>query len=234
MKAATHLKTRVSTVEMTTGAVPYSAFRDLFNFLPRADPVRVMTLMLALTGCRLSELDRMTTDGLSGNVLYWRLGKNQRGWRAEALPEWYLTELAEYHATHRTALGRLFGPSANTFRRYFNRDVRPYLGPAWQAKLRIPCNVNDDPYVLKLKGFRKSFASTVFAREYRKWSDAGVALEFTSKRLKHSTAHMTAYHYLQHLETTEVDLWDQFLNADARLEEQRRLADFEPAPRVRG
>lgn len=61
----------------------------------------------------------------------------------------------------------------------------------------------------------------------------GMTLEFTSKRLKHSTTHMTAYHYLQHFETTEVTLWDQFLDVNARPECQRRLADFAPALRIR-
>lgn len=233
MKTTTLLNRRDEPGTMTS-AIPYQAFRDLFNFLPRAHPVRVMVCMLALTGCRLRELDLMVTDGLVGNVLYWRLGKNQTGWRSEALPEWYLAELAEYHARHRTLLGRLFGPEAYTLRRYFNRDVRPYLSREWQAKARRPGFLGEDPYVLQLKGFRKSFGTTIFWREYQHWRDAGVALEFTSKRLKHSTTHMTAYHYLQHFGATQVELWDQFLDARAVLEAQRRLADYEPPTRIRG
>jgi integrase len=230
----THICRESRQNHMMTGAVPYSRFRELFHYLPRADPVRVMVLMLALTGCRLSELNRMTTDGLTGNVLYWRLGKNQQGWRSEPLPAWYISELAEYRATHRSALGRLFGPSAYTLRRYFNRDVRPWLSAPWQRKRAHPGYVGEEPYELQLKGFRKSFGTTVFWREYQHWRDAGVALEFASKRLKHSTTHMTAYHYLQHFEHVEVELWDQFLDAEAAPEAQRRLADYAPAARIRG
>lgn len=234
MKTGTIMKARGSLAATMTGAVPYRAFRELFNFLPYAHPVRVMVCMLALTGCRLSELDRMRTDNLRGNVLYWRLGKNQRGWRAEPLPDWYIAELAEYHARHRTALGKLFGPGAHTLRRYFNRDVRPLLGAEWQVKRDHPGYIHEEPFVLQLKSLRKSYATTIFFREYRHWKDAGVALQFTSKKLRHSCERITAYHYLQHLEQIEVELWDQFLNAEARLEEQRRLADYEPATRIRG
>jgi hypothetical protein len=119
-------------------------------------------------------------------------------------------------------------------RRYFNRDVRPLLGLAWQKKRLHPGFFKEEPYFLQLKGFRKSFGTTIFFREYEKWGDAGVALEFASKRLQHSTTHMTAYHYLQNFEWTEVNLWDQFLDAERRPEEQRRLCDFEPAIKVRG
>lgn len=218
-----------------TGAVPYSAFRELYNFLPRCHPVRVMVCMLALTGCRLSELDLMRCQDLQGNAIYWRLGKNQtRLWRSEPLPTWYLEELGEYVRKHRTAGDHLFGPAAYTLRRYFNRDIRPHLGRAWQAKRPFKGFLREDPYVLQLKGFRKSFATTIFWREYQHWHDAHAALLFAAKRLKHSTERITAMHYLQHLENIEVELWDQFLNAEIVLEEQRRLVDFEPPCRIRG
>lgn len=216
------------------GAIPYEDFRTLFNFLPRAHPVRVMVIMLALTGCRLSELDRMQAQNLSGNLLYWRLGKNQRGWRSEPLPEWYLQELADYHAAHRTMLGRLFGPTAYTMRRYFNRDVRPFLGPRWNQKRDHPGYVGEEPYVLQLKGFRKSWGTTIYWREYQHWRDAGVALEFTSKRMQHSTTHMTAHHYLQHFAGVQVELWDQFLSEEAHLENQRRIIDYGDVQKIRG
>jgi len=52
--------------------------------------------MLALTGCRLAELNTMREEHLRGNIIFWQPGKNQKGWRREALPEWYLRELREY------------------------------------------------------------------------------------------------------------------------------------------
>lgn len=218
-----------------TGAVPYRDFRELINFLPRAHPVRVMVCMLALTGCRLAELDLMRCQDLQGNTIYWRLGKNQtRHWRSEPLPAWYLAELGAYVTTHRTAGDHLFGPAAYTLRRYFNRDIRPHLGSRWNAKRPFKGFLREDPYVLQLKGFRKSFATTVFWREYQHWHDAHAGLLFAAKRLKHSTERITAMHYLQHVEHIDVELWDQFLSAEIHLEEQRRLADYEVPCRIRG
>lgn len=189
--------------------------------------------MLALTGCRLSELNGMRISNIQGNIIYWRLGKNQKGWRKEALPDWYLKELQEYINTHRLKRDHLFGPSATSIRRYFNRDIRPYLGEEWQEKISHPGYTIDERYILQLKSFRKSFGTTIFWREYQKWEDAGVALEFTSKRMCHSTTHMTAFHYLRNFETTEVELWDQFLSAKPVILEQRRVTDFYPPTRIR-
>lgn len=217
-----------------TGAVPYRAFRELYNFLPRKDPVRVMVCMLALTGCRLSELNLMRTSGLVNHGIYWRLGKNQRSWRFEPLPEWYLKELSEYMAEHRRSSDHLFGPIGTTLLRYFNRDVRPHLGREWQEQQAYFGNIKNRTYALQLHGLRKSFATTIFWRELRHWGEAHAALLFASKRLKHSSEHLTAHHYLQHVEHIDVEMWDQFLDAEIVLEEQRRLMDFEPPCRVRG
>jgi integrase len=208
-------------------SIPYSAFREILSMVPASHPVRVGVLLLALTGCRVKELDRMGPDGLVDGWLHWRLGKNQRGYRREPLPDWFLAELKHYRRTHRVPEAQLLGYRSGQLTTYFNKFVRPHLGPAWQ--LRRPCRpgrVADDQYDLQLKGLRKSFATTVFWTEYRRWRDAGVALSFSSKRLQHKTTHMTAFHYLKEFSVTEAALWAQFLEGERQPPVQTILMEF--------
>lgn len=208
--------------------------------LPPAHPVRVGILLLALTGCRVAELDRLNPRNLAEGWIYWQPGKNQRGWRRELLPRWFLQELALYRETHRVPQARMLGYQGHVLRRYFNRDVRPFLGRAWNTKRFLPNgrrykeHINVDSYTLQLKGFRKSFATTIFYREYQRWGDAGVALEFTSKRMRHSTKGMTAYHYLEEFDAAQVEKWDQFTRTDGPRVVQQRLPDYFTYRRARG
>jgi len=211
-------------IDDATG-IPYSSFKELLAVLPPGHNIRVPIILLALTGCRLCELNRMKSGHLHGNALYWKPGKNQRGWRRETLPLWFVKELDEYRNRYRVPIGSIIGCSGQGLRRMFNHKTRGFLGPDWQIKASVPFS-GLRPHVLQLKGFRKSFATTIFWREYRKWRDAGVALEFASKRLRHSTKGMTAHHYLKEFDHVEVEGWDQFLNGEKALLVQARLPDF--------
>ena len=190
--------------------------------------VRVMAGMLQWTGCRIKELERMRPDLLFGNALYWPIGKNQTGMRKEYLPDEYLAELAEYRRRNRVSDGQLFGIREETFTRYFNRYARPLLGPAWNARqVTVRNNLLVLDYALQLKGFRKNFQTIIFKRHWDRYGDAGVALEFTSKRMRHDSTHMTAYHYIQNFEALGIDEWLSYWRAAKISEtEQTRLADY--------
>jgi integrase len=208
-------------------SIPYSAFREVLNLLPAAHPVRVGLLLLALTGCRVKELDAMSPQSISEGWIHWRLGKNQRGMRREPLPAWFLAELAEYRAVRRVPGARLLGFRASQLSTYFNKLVRPCLSAAWHDRHPLPYpGFAREQYRLQVKGLRKSFATTVFFREYERWQDAGVALEFASKRLKHRTTHMTAHHYLKEFDVTEPHLWEQFLEGERAPASQIILAEY--------
>ena len=187
-----------------THAVPYPAIKEVLDYLEYGNVIRVMFEMLAITGCRISELDKFKMSELYGGVIYWKPAKRQP-YRKEQLPAWYIKELLYYRKNNRVYQNKIFGISANTFRRYFNRDVRPKL-PSWtRVRLRAYKGALETEYILQLKGLRKTFQTHLFAQEYEKWKDANVAMEFTSKRMRHSTKHMTAYHYLENFETLDVE-----------------------------
>jgi len=184
--------------------------------------------MLALTGCRCKELDNMKISKLFGNILYWGLGKNQNSWRKEEMSLNFIKELIYYRKTHRVYGDKLFGISSDTLRRYFNRDVRPYLSKEWQEKTFYQENgALKTCFVYQLKGLRKDFQTLMFKKELEKWKDAGVALEFASKRMKHSSKHITAYHYLVNFDTLGIDNLSRFDPKNILNEmNQTRLMDF--------
>jgi integrase len=188
-------------VENDRKAMPPERVTEMLNFLGYASDERVMFRMLQITGCRIQELDQMTRAYLQGDILYWPLGKNQHSWRKEKLPEDYLEELRVYWERRGCPANKFFAVAAETFRGYFKHFVRHQLSPAWQERRRVATNAGFTfEYVLQLKGLRKSYQTMVFAEELRRWKDPGVALEFTSKRMKHSSTRITAYHYIQNFE----------------------------------
>jgi integrase len=210
-------------------AIPFPEIQEALDFLPRANKLRVMFKMAFLTGCRLSELNNMKTRHIQDGFIYWRLGKSQTGYRKEKLPADFLAELTEYRANNRTYQSTIFHLNHNTFRRMFNRDVRPYLSKAWQEKrLRVRANQLVPEHILQLNGLRKTFQTYLFYHEYQKHNDAGVALELTSKRMKHSSKHMTAYHYIQNFEALQIEAYGLDLPIYEILEagQQMRIPDY--------
>ncbi|MDI6738152.1 MAG: hypothetical protein QME12_06605 [Nanoarchaeota archaeon] len=191
--------------EIDSHAVPFNRVLEALNIMQYASDVRAMFQMLFLTGCRMKELDNMQASMIYGNVIYWHLGKNQRGFRKVRLPNYFVRELREYRNTHRVYGGKLFGIDAHTFRRYFAKFIRPRL-PSWQEKrFRDKCGVLEPEYIYQLKGLRKDFQTLEFARQLDKWKDASVALEFTSKGMKHSSTRITAKHYIENFESLDIE-----------------------------
>lgn len=190
----------------------------------------VMFKMLFLTGCRISELDNMRRSMLIAGVIHWQLGKNQRGWRKEQLPDVYLKELILYHENYRVYKDKIFSMSGKSLRRRFNSHIRQNLGSKWHE--RIP-TINKNSackweYRYNLKGLRKDFQTLLFKQQLDKWKDAGIALEFTSKKMRHSSTKLTAYHYLVNFDTLDISKYSN--KTPARILQdsltQRRIIDY--------
>lgn len=208
-------------------AIPPSEIRTAIEGMRYGSPERVMFRMLAITGCRIACLDKMTMQHLSGRFIYWETSKVGGKWRKEHLPDDYLEELAAYRTEYRANGKRLFGISGESFVRYFNRDIRPHLGGLWNVKTNQPTTDGfGQQYLLKIKGLRKSFSTYDFARNYAKWKDADVALEMTSKRMKHSTAHITAHHYIENFDALGIKKVTTDLDPLKNLSNQMRILDF--------
>lgn len=214
--------------EWEVTAIRYKDFYDLLVNLPYGSAVRVMTLMLFYTGCRVIELNKMYLSNLSGNTIYWHPGKNQKGFRKETLPEKFITELKYYRSVERCNSTQLFGINHISYRTLFNK-LRPDIGGAWMVKEgKISCDPSKTAWKLQLKGARKTFQTILFKYFMDKYQDAGVAMEMISKRMRHSSRHMTAYHYIENYEVLDVDRWiDEFFCDKPRLESQTRLMEWD-------
>lgn len=222
--------------ELSCKAVPYKEVIKLFSSLPYGHVVRVGFAWAFVTFCRPSELARFQFNGqdsfLKGNWYYWRVGKNQKGqWRREWISDELLQETKYYIEHNRVPYDRVIGISAETLGRYFNKYVRPQLGPEWQQRCAVRRQRNISEFVLQFKGLRKSGACLYFWQQFKKWKDAGAALERTAARMHHSTAHITANHYLQDLETLDIEEWGDYTPCEilSLAYEQKKLTSFDLA-----
>lgn len=187
-------------------AVPFDAIIDATNVLEYASAQRVMFLMLYYSGCRISELDNMKVNGFVKNVLFWRVGKNQSGSRSVVLPESFILELRQHRNEHKVRGIQLFSITSASFKRRFDSHVRPLLGQRWLQRTGLHGrNGFTKEYELQLKGLRKTFATHLFYRTWKKLGDATAAIEFTSKYLKHSSKGMTTMHYLENYDVLHLD-----------------------------
>lgn len=221
-------------IENDSKAVPFDNVREILTILPYGNQIRVMVQFLAITGCRISELDNMHRTKVipsKGKIfLFWTLGKNQtdKPPRKIELPKELYAELIECRKNRRTFLDRLFSMKHDSFRRLFNRDVRPLLSPAWREK-QLEWR-NGEPvkgYVLKLKGLRKNFQTLKFAKELDRWNSPDIALELASKDMRHSTTGITIKSYIENFENLDITKYIYLTPADIlRIGEQKRLIEF--------
>lgn len=190
-----------------TYTIPFNEIVKAISQIKYATQESVMFQMLVYTGCRIVELDKMKKTDLHGHILRWKLGKLQKKWRHEPLPEYYIEELKEYWRLYPTLGNEMFGILGKSFRRSFNCKIRPILKCGWTTKRpewqwsRPDVKEN----IWQLKGLRKNFQTLIYAQQLDKWRDSGVALEFTSKRMKHKSTKITAYHYIQNFDGLGID-----------------------------
>lgn len=210
-------------------AIPLTDVSDAVRSMERGTDVREMFIMLALTGCRIKALDKMRPEKIMNGYLYYEPGKKQGGLIKIRMPEWYLEELKNYREHRRVAGNKMFGISSETFRRYFNRDVRAKLPESWKKSLMVPyVDGLKREYLYELKGLRKNYQTLEFAKQFKHWGNPEIALQFTSKKMKHSNTRITAHHYLQNFDSLGIkpDLLNLPETALQRIGQQSNLLDY--------
>lgn len=223
----------VSLAQEPDGAgIPFRLVQELIWAVRYGSVHSIGTKLLFYTGCRIAELDNMHKSKIYQNYIYWKCGKNQHGWRKEYLPPEFIVELECYWKNNRTPHDQVLGISSDTFTRYFRRDIRPNLSQEWQEhKVIINDGELEDVYKYVLKGLRKNFATLLFCYFWKKYDDAGVALEKVSKRMHHSSKHITANHYIETIEQIEADKYSHLMPFEI-LDKvvQTRIMDFTNSP----
>lgn len=181
--------------------LPLSMVEELFTLLPYGSPLSIWIKVLQQTGCRMKETDYMRYSYIKDGVLFWKLGKNQKGYfRKEQLSPALLAEI-ELMRQHTRIMGDcLFPAKAETFGRYYRKFIFPFLSSAWHEKREVlrPSGFASN-YRYQLKGFRKNFQTILFYHYWKEYNDAGVGLELVSKRMKHSSTGMTIRHYIENV-----------------------------------
>ena len=196
---------------------------------------RVMFQMLFITGCRITELDNMNFDKIfpyhkGGYIIFWKKGKNQNGLRKERLSIRFYRELLHYRKHNRVYLNQLFGVKAQTFTRYFNRDIRPILSSEWKRKAPNPENNWKLEHIYKVKGLRKDFWTLDYKNNLEKFKSPEIALEQTCKRAGHHSKHITYNHYIQSFDDLKIDKFagmtpEEILNYNSE-KQQTRLCEW--------
>lgn len=194
-----------------------------FNSLPYASTVRCMfAAAFAFNGPRLVELERMNRQNLRGGVLRWQPGKNQKGWRKAASDDRFECELCDMRAKWFFLYEKysrnhdfLFPANKDSFARAFNKRRRS-IGGAWF--LKVPGSLrrwsDREEHLLTLAGLRKTAATLMFARHYKRYGDYHIAAQLTQKEFLHSSPWMTTHHYVEDmhridaLKYCDMSLWD--------------------------
>lgn len=156
------------------------------------------------TGCRGEELNKINPNNQSNGYIFWELGKNQVGFRREFIPEKWWAEYDFYRHQQGVPSSKLFHITNNTIRDYFNRHLRPRLSKLWQEKVPVMRSGQISlEYRYSWGGLRKTFQTLLFAHFWQKYNDASIALEMVSKRMHHSSGHMTIKHYIENAENIQ-------------------------------
>lgn len=222
------MEAKMFNIHSESHCIPFRYVIEAIEFMQYGSGLRVMFEMLFLTGCRISELDNMKLSKIYGNWIYWKLGKNQKRHRKEELPKKYVEELKHYREHNKVYSDKLFSMQHDTFRREFNKKIRPKLSRSWQQlRLIDKDGLLQQEYFLQLKGLRKNYQTLDFAKQLKKWNDAYIALEFTSKKMRHSSKRITAYHYLENFEDIEILKYREMTPAEILSQaNQTRIFDF--------
>lgn len=214
--------------------IPFEDVNVLFSYLPYATHLSIAIKLLHYTGCRIQEIDLMTREGITDNAIYWVIGKNQRGYRREYLPDSFIAELEKYWRITSVRGDSVLGIKASNILSQFNKKIRPLLPEQWQAKISKP-KINpmrktfdwSYEYVYQLKGFRKNWATLCFWYHYKKFQSGELAVQLTSARMKHSHTGMTSTHYLVACEQLNVERYAHlFIFEIVKGVEQKRICDY--------
>lgn len=215
-------------IESTGYAIPFEEVINLINCFEYGNKYRVAIEMVALTGCRLAEIDNMGVNSIYGDHIIWKLGKNQKHYRKVKLPEWFLKEICCHLSKNQHCAERLFNFSGKELGRIVRRRARPKLGQAWHAKRPVPQKDGGIvwEYCLQVKGLRHNYATLRFKEYFDKWGGT-VAVELTAKELQHSSYRITAGHYVGNFDQLEIEKYKGLSVADIlNRGVQSRLPEF--------
>lgn len=210
-------------------AIPFNEVVRLIEFLDWGNKYRVAFELLALTGARISELKNMGLSGLRGNILVWKTGKNQKGYRRVELPEWFIKELFYHLDNHNHPSKGFFDFDGGVLRHVLNKQIRPCLGGLWQQKRPCPTGRGalKYEYLLQVKGLRACYATLKFYNNFKKWG-ATLAVECTAAAMRHSSYKMTAGHYVVgNFARLDIEKYGGYEIKDIiKLASQRKLGEF--------
>lgn len=209
-------------------AIDYYLVEELFQKLQYGTHLSIGIKILHYTGCRIQELNKMYRSNITkDNYLYWSIGKNQKGYRKEFLPDDFIKELNYYWETEKVPLKKILAISSETLRRYFTR-FRKSLSTQWNKKrVVMKEGIITDEYYYQLKGFRKNFATNMFSYFYHKYNDANISVELVSKRMKHSNNGMTITHYFDSMHQINAQKYKYFMPFEiVKSIRQHRIYDY--------
>lgn len=199
-------------------AVKFEHQAQLIDWFPEGHEKRIAIALMACTGMRVLELDRVKPSSFWWDRknqkmhLIWLTVKSKPQQRNEILPDWLLHELDIFFKRYFKGHGwddRLFNFKAESLPSWLNKFAKPHLGGIFDAlRPRFKGGSIIDEHVVQLKGLRHAFAATVFWNLSRIYG-CEMAIHMVSKRMRHSSTMVTARHYasdVQYLKD-ELDLW---------------------------
>lgn len=218
-------------------AVPVHLIREAIASAYYLSKISRALEILFTSGARLSEVKKMHLKARFGNFQAWKLGKNQTGMmRQEYFPDSLWTKILRGMDKDKHSSDLICDLEGKTILRYFNRDIRPHLSLEWRQKVRVLRNKGGSlsvgyEYKYQLKGFRKTFATLMFAYFWKKYGSADIALEKVSKRMKHNSKWMTMNHYVDMCRQIDAMKYcDQLPFEHLSGETQSNIADFMHLP----
>lgn len=197
-------------------AIPIPLLLEAIQKCEYGDVLGLALQFRFMTGCRGKELDKIDPNKQSNGFIFWQLGKNQtKQYRKEYIGVKWWEEYDHYRHKQGVPRNKLFHINNETLRTYFCKQLRPKLSSAWQEKIPV-MRSGEIRYEFRYTwgGLRKTFQTLLFATLWERYKDSGVALEMTSKRMKHSSKGITAKHYIENAENIEAKAYIGLLPAD--------------------
>lgn len=187
-------------------AVSFKNIIKLIEFFPYGSSRRIAIELLALTGMRPSELEQLSPHSFWKDMIVWRPGKNQPGYRKVQLPAWFLKELDHYLQNNHFGNNKLFPWKDESLRQYINKWVRHKLGGDFMKKRRVRQRGRViDEFIIQLKSFRHTYACKEFHDAMAKYGTE-LSIHMVASNMKHSSTYMTARHYCSDIQYLKNDL----------------------------
>lgn len=200
-----------------------------YNICSDGSTVKVMYGMIFATGCRPSTLDLLETNDIIGYEIKFKECKTGNK-RVVYLGKKYLDQLIKYRKQNRTYDKKLFGIKAHSFRRIFDKDVRPKLGGIWVQKEPVKWGgIMQWCYTYQFYDLRRNYQTLTFAKNLQKWKDPYVALQFTKKEMGYGKSgdKVCVTNYIQEFDNLNIDKWINMTPAQMLEQaDQERLYNF--------